>query len=183
MMGIGGWPTWKKAIGIALCVLVTVDAGLVVLLWRNSLRGPEEMRLDRDRLAIEAKLLHADVGRGEKIRASLPQVGKDCDAFYNQSFLAASTGYSEIDNDLSAIALKAGVRTTGFAFGEKEVQGRGVMEVTITTSVEADYPALIAFINGLEISKHFFLVDELHLSSASVGTIRLDIQLHTFFRT
>jgi Type II secretion system (T2SS), protein M subtype b len=183
MTGIRAWPTWKKAISIALCVLVAMDLVLIVLVWRNSVRGPEEMRLERDRLAIEARLLRADVTRGEGIRASLPQVGKDCDAFYDQSFLPASTGYSEIDNDLSAIASKAGVRTTGYAFTEKEVNGRGVTEVTMSTSVEADYPAIIRFVNGLEVAKHFYLVDELHLSSASAGTIRLDIQLHTYFRT
>jgi Tfp pilus assembly protein PilO len=183
MKGILAWPTWKKAIGIALCALLAVDLGLIVLLWRNSVKGPEEMRAERDRLAIEARLLRADVARGEKIRASLPQVGKDCDTFYNQSFLPASTGYSEIDDDLSAIASKAGVKTTGYSFTEKEIKGRGVTQVTMSTSIEADYPALIQFVNGLEVAKHFYLVDELHLSSASAGTIRLDIQLHTYFRT
>jgi len=183
MSGISAWPTWKKAVGAALCVLAAVDLVLVALVWRNSVQGPEEMRLERDRLAMEAKLLRADVARGEKIRASLPQVGKDCDAFFNQSFLPGATGYSEIDNDLSAIAAKAGVHTTGYSFTEKEIKDRGVTEIGMSTSVEADYPSVIRFVNGLEVAKHFYLVDELHLSSASAGTIRLDIQLHTYFRT
>ena len=43
---------------------------------------PSTLRAQRDLLATQAKLLKADVKRGEQIRASLPQVGKDCDAFY-----------------------------------------------------------------------------------------------------
>ena len=102
---------------------------------------PSELRAERDRLATQAKLLKADVARGEKIRASLPQVGKDCDSFYQQSFLDPITGYSDIETDLDAIAAKANVKTTGFTFKQKEVKDRGVTEISIGTSVDADYPA------------------------------------------
>ena len=50
-------------------------------------------------------------------------------------------------------------------------------------SSEADYPAVIQFINGLERSKYFYLLDDLQLGSASSGAIRLQIGLHTYFRT
>jgi hypothetical protein len=63
------------------------------------------------------------------------------------------------------------------------VKGRGVTEISIGTSVEADYPAVIQFINGLERSKYFYLLDDLQLGSASSGAIRLQIGLHTYFRT
>jgi Tfp pilus assembly protein PilO len=182
-MRISTWPTWKKTIGLAVCVLIAADLLLIGLLWRASIQGPEAMRQDEERLELEAKLLRADVARGEKIRASLPQVGRDSDAFYQQAFLDNSTGYSQIDADLSDIAKKAGVNTDGFGFNQKVVKGRGVTEVTITTSVDADYPAIIQFINGLELAKHFYLVDQLHLSSATPGTIRLNLELHTYFRT
>lgn len=42
---------------------------------------------------------------------------------------------------------------------------------------------MIRFINGLERSKNFYLVDGLRLASASPGTIRLEIEMHTYFRT
>lgn len=179
----GTWQTWKKGIGAALALLLVADLALAFFLWETSRQGPEAMRAQRDRLAIQAKLLRADVQRGEKIRASLPQVGTDCDAFYNGSFLNAATGYSEIELDLDAIAAKAGVKTSGFSFRQKDVKDRGVTEISISTGVDADYASVIEFINGLERSKNFYLVDDLHLGSASAGAIRLEIQLHTYFRT
>jgi hypothetical protein len=182
-MNKNGWSTWKKGIGIALGLLLLADLGLGFFLWRSSREGPETLRAQRDRLALEAKLLRADVQRGERIRVSLPQVGNDCDAFYRESFLDARTGYSQIETDLDAIAAKAGVKTPGYAFKQKDVKDRGVTEISISTGVEASYPAVIEFINGLERSKNFYLVDELHLSSATAGGIRLDIELHTYFRT
>jgi hypothetical protein len=75
------------------------------------------------------------------------------------------------------------VKTPGFSFRQKDVKDRGVTEISISTSVDADYPAVIQFINGLERSKNFYLVDDLRLGSATAGAIRLEIQLHTYFRT
>jgi len=167
----------------ALAVLVAADLALVFFLWQDMRNAPEAMRAQRDRLAIQAKLLRADVERGEKIRASLPQSGRDCETFYDESFLSAPQGYSGIESDLGTIASKAGVKTSGFAFKEKEIKDRGVVEISISTSVDADYPSIIQFINGLEQSKNFYLLDGLQLASASPGAIRLGLELHTYFRT
>ena len=177
------WQSWKKWTGVALGLLLLADGALAGYLWQLNQQAPEEIRAERNRLATQARLLKADVARGQKIRASLPQVKKSCDEFYEQSFLDRITGYSDIETDLDSIAMKAGVRTSGFSFKQQEVKDRGVTQVSIETSVDADYPAVIQFINGLERSKYFYLLDNLELASATTGGIRLQIGLHTFFRT
>src|ERR1700685_1944767 len=173
---------WKTGVGAALGLLLAADIGLGIFLWQSAKEDPASLRADRDHLATQVKLLKADVNRGDKIRASLPQVGKDCDAFYKTSFLDPITGYSDIETDLDDIAAKAKVKTSGFSFRQKEVKDRGVTEIAIGTNVDADYPAIIDFIDGLEHSKYFYLLDSLQLSSASTGLIRLQIGLHTYFR-
>jgi len=80
----GKWHSWKKWTGIALAVLLLADGALAGYLWQLSRQGPEELRAQRDLLATQAKLLKADVTRGQKIRASLPQVKTSCDAFYGR---------------------------------------------------------------------------------------------------
>lgn len=179
----GDWQHWKKRTAIALAILLAADVALAGFLWAAARQGPQAMRARRDRLAAQAKLLRADVDRGEKVRASLPQAGEDCDAFYHRAFLDSSTGYSQVVADLSAIASKAGVRTSGLTFKQQAIKDRGVTEVSISTNVEADYPAVIQFINGLERSKNFYLLDDLKLAAATAGGIRLELELHTFFRT
>jgi len=176
-------PTWKKLTGVALGLLLAADIALGAFLWQASREGPEIMSAQRDLLATQAKLLAADVKRGEQIRASLPQIGEDCDDFYRRWFLDGASGYSAIETDLAAIARKAGVKTSGFSFRQEEVKGRGVTRVLISTGVDADYPAVLEFINGLERSKNFYLLGDLRLDSASTGGIRLELELHAYFRT
>lgn len=183
MISTGAWQRWKIWTSVALGALLAADLALAVFLWQGVRLDPSAMRAERDRLAVQAKLLRADVERAEKIRASLPQAGKDCDAFYRESFLDAATGYSQIESDLAAIASQAGVKTSGFAFKRLEVKERGVTEISVSTGLDADYPAVVRFINGLERSKNFYLLDGLKLGSGATGGIRLELELHTYFRT
>jgi Tfp pilus assembly protein PilO len=177
------WRTGKITIGVALGVLLLADVALVFVLWQAAREGPQAMRAQRDRLAAQAKLLKADVKRGEKIRESLPQIGKDCDAFYHDRFLGASGGYSAVEADLGELTAKAGLRTSGFSFKQKDVKDHGVTEIAIQTTVSGDYSAIIRFINDLEHSKNFYLLDNLRLESASTGGIHLSLDLRMFFRT
>ncbi|HXU19648.1 MAG TPA: GspMb/PilO family protein [Verrucomicrobiae bacterium] len=176
-------PSWKKWIGIALAVPLVLDLGLAVYLWQGGRGNPREIRAEAGRLATQAKLLRADVDRGEKIRASLPQVGKDADSFYKDSFLDTSSGYSRIESDLGAIAAQAGVRTSGFAFKQAKTKQPGVTQISVTTSLQADYPAIVKFINGIERSKNFYLLDQMQINSVSTGGLNLQLELHAFFRT
>ncbi|HXN19073.1 MAG TPA: hypothetical protein VN875_12120 [Candidatus Binatus sp.] len=177
------WDTWKKIILSALGLLLLADLALVFVLWQASREGVDSMRAQRARLETQAKLLKADVARGDKIRASLPTVGKDCDAFYHDAFLDSGTGYSDIESDLGNIAVKSGLRVGGLTLNQKEVKGRGVTLITISESVDGDYPAIIKFINGLERSKYFYLLNNLQLDTSNLGGIRLRLELRTYFRT
>jgi Tfp pilus assembly protein PilO len=174
---------WKLWVILGLSALVLADVALVVFLSQSGKQSEMAMRTERDRLAMTANLLNADVRRAEKIRASLPQVGKDCTDFYAKTFPSAAVGYSSIEADLDSIASHAGLQTSGVSFKPTELKDRGVTELEITAEVNGDYASIIRFINGLEVSKDFYLLNDLSLDSASTGGIRLQLKLHTYFRT
>ena len=174
---------WKFWTSIALAALLAVDLGLALFLWQGGQADPVSLRAEREHFLLQAKLLRADIERGERIRASLPKAGRECNDFYHDSFLPADTGYSQIESDLGAISRETGVRTTGFSFMRADVKERGATEIRISATVDADYPSLVRFINGLERSKNFYLLDSLKLASAATGGIRLALELHTYFRS
>jgi hypothetical protein len=57
------------------------------------------------------------------------------------------------------------------------------MQIDIATAVEGDYESLVSFLNKLEHSDHFYVLDSLALASSSAGKLRLNLQLRTYFRT
>jgi hypothetical protein len=192
LMMTTSWRMWKRVLIAALVILFAADIGLVYLSWQNTREGEASMRAERDRLALLAKSLKGDVARGERIRASMSGVTNEYDSFYNSDFQGISDGYSAIEADLGSLAAKSSVKSSGVAFDQKEVKGRGVEEIKISETVEGDYPAIIKFINGLEQSKYFYLLSDLKLDLASMGgpgtgnqgsLIRLHLELRTYFKT
>ena len=178
------WGAWKKSVTAALCLLFAADLALAFFLWQGGRGGPESKRAQRDRLELQAKLLKADVERGDKIKASLPQVGKDCELFYRSDFLPAATGYSAIVAELTEITRKSGLKSGGVSFQQKALKDHGVTQIMMKTTVEGDYPAIIEFIHALERSKNFYLLDNLTLASGGATPgIKLNLDLRTFFRT
>jgi len=186
------WQLWKQVIIAALVVLLVADLGLLYVRWENSRENEAAMRAERDRLELTAKALKGDVARAQRIRESMSGVTKEYDAFYKTDFESTSDGYSKIEANLDAIAVKASVKSSGAAFEQKEVKGRGVEEIRISDTVEGDYSSIIKFISGLEQSRYFYLLSELKLDSdlsavqgsASPGAlIRLHLELRTYFKS
>ncbi|MGH9735210.1 MAG: GspMb/PilO family protein [Candidatus Acidiferrales bacterium] len=182
MSAKGNWGRTKTTVIVVLAVLLAADVGVGVFVWRTSRQSSADMRAELAHLKLEARLREADVARGRKIRASLPRVGQECKQFYQDKFLSPGTGYSSIDADLGAIAAKAGLRISDTAYKEADAGTHGVKELSITASVDGSYASVIQFINGLEQSRNFYLLNDLQLTSAKGGAIKLNLKLRTFFR-
>lgn len=177
------WHTTKLLTSIALAILLLVDIGLGVFLWKSSREQPEDLRAQLNQLVAQSKLRNADVVRGTAIRTSLPQVSRDCSKFYQATFLDKTTAYSAVVTDLGNIAEKAGLRPSDTSFKENDVkEDRSLTQVAISTSVEGSYSSVIKFINALEQSKNFYLLNDLHLASSNGGMIKLQLDLRTYFR-
>jgi Tfp pilus assembly protein PilO len=163
--------------------LLVLDGALLVFDWRARQSSTQAEKDKARQLAAQQQLLEKDVTRAEAIRNHMSEVRHNCDRFYQDQFLPTATGYSSLETDLGEIAAHAGLKTTGVTFKQSPVEKRGVVEVQITAAVEGDYPSLIHFINGLERSKNFYLLNNLSLVSSSTGSIKLNLELRTYFRS
>jgi Tfp pilus assembly protein PilO len=174
---------WKRAVLAGLAALVLVDLGLGILLWQLRQTDPTDLSRQRTELQIKAKLLKADVARGEAIKKEMPKVGEQAKDFYEQQLPQATAGYSSLVADLGEIANKSGLRTSSTAFQDHELKDRGVTEIQIQETVEGDYASVLKYIEGLERSKNFYLLSDLGLDSSETGTLHLKLLLKTYFRT
>jgi type IV pilus assembly protein PilO len=174
---------WKKAVKIALGCVLALDGVLLYVNWGSAGSAPQALELQRANLFTKAREYAADVSRGETIKAELPQVQAQCNSFYEKDLLPASTGYSVIIADLGQMARDAGVQTAGIGFTQTPVKDRGLNEVEIAATVQGDYSGLIRFLNAMENSRHFYVLDSLVLGSQVSGSIKLNLQLRTYFRT
>src|ERR1700676_389181 len=172
----------KSIVRWALIVILGLDVILMAVNYRlnQSPRiAPDEIK----RLDMLEKSYRADNGRLNKFRAELPEDEKQWDEFFTTHFRPAGVGYSTISEDLGQLAHSAGLRTDTITFHQHNADDRGLMEIEIATAVEGDYESLVNFLDKLEHSDHFYVLDSLALASSNAGKIRLNIQLRTYFRT
>ncbi len=172
----------KKWIRWALAAVLAVDLVLLVIHWRPT-ESPQAQKRDEDHLEVERKLLAADVDRAWSIRRRLPDIQREADEFFAKELREASTGYSAIVADLGGVAQQAGLQTDSITFKQRDVPNRGVIEVEVAAVVDGSYPSLITFINGLERSSNFYVLDSLSLASSAGGNLKLNLQLRTYFRS
>lgn len=165
-----------------LAAVLLVDAVLIGVQWRlNS--STHVQPGDLNRLGMMEKQYRADNVRLERFKAELPADEKQWDEFFTTHFHPAGAGYSAISEDLGDLSRAAGLRADAISFHQHLPDTRGLMQVDITTAVEGDYDGLIQFLNKLEHSDNFYVLDSLALASSSQGKLRLNVQLRTYFRT
>jgi Tfp pilus assembly protein PilO len=174
---------WKRVVLAGLGALVVLDLGLGILLWQLRQTDPTDLSRQRTALETKAKLLKADVARGQAIRNEMPKVGEQAGEFYEQQLPPSTAGYSALVADLGEIAEKAGLRTSSTSFQDHLLQERGVTEIQIQETVEGDYASVLKYIAGLERSRNFYLLSDLGLDSSETGVLHLKLVLKTYFRT
>ena len=175
--------TVRQLVQIALGVLLAADVAL--LFWNYQARGsnPQSQAAQLDRLRRQHEVLGGDVRAAAEIRTRLPEVNQQCDRFVKERLLSVSSGYSAVVEDLHRISSETGLTARGIQYKQKDLTARGVAEVQVAASVEGGYANLVRFINAMEKSKQFYLLEELTLvESSSSDAIRLNLQLKTYFR-
>jgi hypothetical protein len=165
-----------------LAIVLLADTVLLVVQWRLN-NSPHVNRGDLVRLSSMEKQYRADNNRLERFKVELPADEKQWDEFFTTHFHPAGAGYSAISEDLGDLSRKSGLHSDTIAFHQHTPDARGLMQVDITTAVEGDYDSLIQFLDKLEHSDNFYVLDSLELASGSVGKLRLNVQLRTYFRT
>jgi Tfp pilus assembly protein PilO len=172
----------KNAIRIIIGLILLADIALIGVNWKlSSEQGSpgDELRA----LRIRRDLMTADIRRAEAIRAGLPGVQTETASFMEKDLRPVTAWSSTITDDLGALAKDSGVQLTTTHFKQKSIDKRGVDEITISVTMQGAYPSLVSFINSLERSKNFYLLDSLTLDTGSEGTLKLNLELRTYFRS
>jgi len=172
----------NKTIRWILGVILVADAALIGVQWKlNS--SPHVQPGELNRLGMMEKQYRADNARLERFKTELPADEKQWDEFFTTHFHPAGAAYSAISEDLGDLSRSAGLQSDAISFHQHAPDARGLMQVDIATAVEGDYDNLVQFLNKLEHSDNFYVLDNLTLASSTVGKIRLNVHLRTYFRT
>ena len=176
----------KRVILTVLGVLLAADLGLAIYSWELS-ASPYTAQKVFDAQTIKLGELNNDIKSAQYIKDNMPATRKDCEKF-EQSLPAESTGYSSIIGELDDIAKKAGLQIVTYTGRPKEIPNRGMTEVLLDATVSGNYESVVKFVNGLQRSQRFYVLDGLALGAdaqqgqVATGLIRVGIHVRTYLR-
>ena len=172
----------QKLIRWLLGLVLLADLGLAAVNWKLN-AAPRDPDAELHTLRQQRALLTADIARAKKIRAELGDVERDSGAFFQKQIVPAQAGYSALSENFGDLARAAGVRASNITYRTGNPDKRGVIEIEIGATVNGDYPNIVRFINSLEHSDTFYVLDSLTLGAGSTGGLGLSLHLRTFFRS
>jgi hypothetical protein len=176
--------TRKRTILGFVTFLLLADAGLAA--YSYELAAPHATEKQVSQMALQLKMLQADISRAQKIKNDMPNIQKDCEKF-EKSLLAASSASSSLSSELGSVAKKSGVRLEDLTFKPTAVPERGMTEVAIDSTITGDYKSVIQFLNGLQRSNNNYIVESLTLATDNsnqgpANVIKVGLHLKTYLR-
>lgn len=173
----------KRSIIAGVTLLIAADVALAAYSWHlSSSPGASAQQLNDETRKL--KLFRADVVKAEESEANFPKSVKDCDNF-EAGLPQAATASSTISGEVSEIARKAGVQLTDIKYNDKQIEGRDITQRDMEAGIIGDYTSFVKFLNGLQKSPNYYVVDSLDLGTeaSSPNLIRIKIHMRTFYRS
>lgn len=176
--------TFKRRLILGVVgLLLLADIALGVYRWHLSTApSTPSQRLVEEKMKL--LMQKADLDGADKIATNFPKTVKDCDKF-EHNLPSSNSVSSTISAELGDISKKSGVQLTGIAFKDKELPVYNITEREMEASVSGQYDNVVKFLNGLQKSQNFYVVDSLELGSETnaPNQLRVGLRMRTFFRT
>jgi Tfp pilus assembly protein PilO len=160
--------------GVALLLILNLVLGVRLFLAWSTLRAASADQLQQQQTAYRALQLEMSPLRGLPQKVSLSRT--QADTFYTARFPNA---YSTISATIHDLETKNSVRLTSLAYTPTPALP-GLAELHMDASLSGEYAPLMHFINGLERSKTFFLINGLTLTGSQGGLVNLRLRLTTY---
>jgi type IV pilus assembly protein PilO len=170
----------RRNLKIAIAAMVIVDIAAGAILFSPLAGSAASRRQLINQLTFEVAVKTRNVeplrGMDKKVDVAKQQISD----FYKERF---ATRDSDIADELGKLAQENGVRILQARYKQEDPETSGIVPVQIEGDFSGDYLHLVRFINALERSKLFYMVDSVNLVGETTGPVRLDVTLHSYLRS
>jgi hypothetical protein len=136
--------------------------------------------LQREEVALNQQLsgLRDHVAKSKQLVAKLQSARKDTDQFMAKYVTDELRGASTLLDELNRIATESGVRPLPQSYNLQEIKGSdGMKMVSVTEGCEGNYASLAKFINLLDKSPRFLIIEGLQTQAPQQNGAPLTVQL------
>lgn len=175
---------WRRRVTTWAVPLAVLLLGLVALVLYQAAFAGRVATLREQRESRVAELAALE-GERESLQEFLDVAatgGAGIDELYGQHFATEAERFTRLIADVKELARRAGLQPTAFSYPRREMSDAGLVQRSISFSVGGTYDQLRTFVNFLELSDHFLILEQVELSQASEASrISIRLTLSTIF--
>lgn len=167
---------------LGVLLLANVVAALILFEpWGGS---PEDLARQLESLRKQVQQKQLALQRSRSVLAKAETAHSQGDAFLKSYFAARRGAYYSLVGELVRTAQQSGIKPKEHSFAEEQVEGSDDMEmVTVVGNYEGNYSDLLRFINALDRSPRFIILEQLNASPQQGSCLlTVNIKMHAFVR-
>jgi type IV pilus assembly protein PilO len=165
-----------------LGVLLLANLVAAVVAFKPFGGGAEDLRRDRNVLQQQLAQLQAQVSKKKALVEKVSTARSQGDQFLNKYFTDRRVLNSTIQGELEQIAKDAGITYQGTTLTLEPIEGSDTLAMwTINAGVQGTYAALSKFVNLVDKSPRFLIIESMVAAPQQTGQIlNVIIKLDTF---
>jgi Tfp pilus assembly protein PilO len=164
------------AIGVILMV-VDVIALVILLSPVGAISATRQEEFQHLRQEVQAKT--RAVVPPDQVQERVNEARKQIAQFVEERIPAQP---SDLSVELGKLASDAGVKLSTVRYDELDSEIPNLRHYRISAAITGDYLQEVKFINSLERSKHFYVINSVNLGELQQGAVRLGITLDTYLK-
>lgn len=172
------WKWWVPALAFFVANLLLLSADRLVLAGQSQLRASRIQRSQESliRLVNERKAL-------ERNSAQVKASSDELDVFYGERLSSENVRLTEILREVRDMATRVGLAPKNINHGKEEIDNHGLLRRTLEFSVEGSYLDFRRFVNLLELSDSYLVLERVGLRDTddSGNNLRIGLRVSTLF--
>ena len=165
----------------ALGVLLLINGVLVFLLFRSPSLTAAEREREVGRLEAQVSALESRVNRLSQLKTKVRDATQNEEKFSQANFLSRSSAFSTMLTDLEQLASENHLVPSNATYHLNDTDNKlGWTAVGVNLQLDGDYPSLVRFLNQLEQSKLFWIIESMDVSGQQGSGLRLNLQAVTY---
>jgi hypothetical protein len=178
------WSDPQVGMRALLGVLLAANLAAAVIAFKPFGGGADDLRRDRQQLQQQLAQLNAQVRQARNLAAKVQIARSEGDKFLDGYVTDRRIVTSTLDGELFRMAKEAGVGLLPTTLNMEPIEGSDTLSmVTINTNCSGTYANLVKFVNLLDKSDRFLIIESMTaVQQQSGNNLSVSLKIDTFIK-
>jgi len=178
------WKDPRVAMRALLGALLVANLVAAVIAFKPFGGGAEDLRRERQSLQQQLAQLQSQVATGKQLSVKVQTARAQGDKFLDEYVTDRRVLTSTIQGELVQMAKEAGIALLPTTFASEPIEGSDTLSMlTVNAGCTGTYASLAKFINLLDKSPRFLIIESLNASPVQSGqNLNVTLKIDTFVK-